>query len=125
MHEETEIRILKNRPFERIFKNNIARIIDFFIINEQFYFTTHEVSELSEIPLRTVQRTIPHLVQNNIIIENKSNSRNKSYKLNTHSKLVEILSMYSIFTVNTYIEEAIKQKDIDTLNTYNKLFVRG
>lgn len=124
MHEEAEIKILKNRPFERIFKNNIARIIDFFIINEQFYFTTHEISELSETPLRTVQRTISHLVQNNIIMENKSKSKNKSYKLNTHSKLVEILSMYSIFTVNTYIEEAIKQKDINTLNTYNKLFVR-
>ena len=107
MNENIELTFIKNRPLERIFRNSISRVIDFLIINQQFNFTTAEISRSSEIPLRTVQRIIPHLVQNKIVIENKYKDKIKNYELNRESKLVEILKLYSIETVNAFIEEAI------------------
>jgi len=119
--ENTELTLIKNRPLERIFRNNIARVIDFLIINQQFNFTTAEISKSSEIPLRTVQRIIPQLVQNKIVIENKYKGKIKNYELNRNSKLVEILSLYSIETVNAFIEEALDEKRTLSLISNSKL----
>ena len=79
--EEEKIANLKNRPLERIFQNNIARILDFFVYNQNFDFSTSEVSEISEVPLRTVQRIIPQLVKKESIKEVKSGKRNKTFGL--------------------------------------------
>jgi predicted transcriptional regulator len=105
MSKENEIYKIKNRPLERIFQNNIARIIDFFIINQNFNFSSSEISEISEVPLRTVQRIIPQLVEKEIIKEIKKN-RKRVYELNKHSELVEILNEYSISTMNSFIKDA-------------------
>ena len=105
MSKENEIDKIKNRPLERIFQNNIARIIDFFIINQNFNFSSSEISEISEVPLRTVQRIIPQLVEKEIINENKKNKK-RVYELNKHSELVEILNEYSISTMNSFIKDA-------------------
>jgi DNA-binding IscR family transcriptional regulator len=121
MDENIESTLIKNRPLERIFRNNIARVIDFLIINQQFNFTTAEISKSSQIPLRTVQRIIPQLVQNKIVIENKCQGKIKNYELNRNSKLVEILRLYSIETVNTFIEEAIDENKTRVLISNSKL----
>ena len=121
MDENIESTFIKNRPLERIFRNNIARVIDFLIINQQFNFTTAEISKSSEIPLRTVQRIIPQLVQNKIVIENKYKGKIKNYELNRNSKLVEILKLYSIETVNAFIEEAIDENRTRALISNSKL----
>jgi DNA-binding IscR family transcriptional regulator len=121
MDENIESTLIKNRPLERIFRNNIARVIDFLIINQQFNFTTAEISKSSQIPLRTVQRIIPQLVQNKIVIENKYQGKIKNYELNRNSKLVEILRLYSIETVNTFIEEAIDENKTRALISNSKL----
>jgi predicted transcriptional regulator len=121
MNENIESTLVKNRPLERIFRNNIARVIDFLIINQQFNFTTAEISRSSEIPLRTVQRIIPQLVQNKIVIENKYKDKIKNYELNKESKLVEILRLYSIETVNEFIEEAIEGNRTRALVSNSKL----
>ena len=121
MDENTELTLIKNRPLERIFRNNIARVIDFLIINQQFNFTTAEISKSSEIPLRTVQRIIPQLVQNKIVTENKYKGKIKNYELNRNSKLVEILRLYSIETVNAFIDEALDEKRTLALISNSKL----
>ena len=121
MDENIELTVIKNRPLERIFRNNIARVIDFLIINQQFSFTTVEISKSSEIPLRTVQRIIPQLVQNKIVVENKYKGKIKNYELNRNSKLVEILRLYSIETVNAFIEEAIDENRNRALISNSKL----
>ena len=121
MDENIELTLIKNRPLERIFRNNIARVIDFLIINQQFNFTTAEISKSSEISLRTVQRIIPQLVQNKIVIENKYKGKIKNYELNRNSKLVEILRLYSIETVNVFIEEAMDEKRTRALISNSKL----
>ncbi len=120
MEKESEIIHLKNRPLERIFQNNIARILDFFIINQNFSFSTIEISEISDIPLRTVQRIIPQLVEKEIIKETKLNKKNKTYKLNKYSELVEVLNKYSIVTMNSFIKHAtIEQKNKNLVELNN------
>ncbi len=119
MDKENEISHIKNRPLERIFQNNISRILDFFIFNQNFNFSTTEISELGDIPLRTVQRILPQLVEKEIIKEIKINKRNKTYELNKNSELVEILDKYSIVTINSFIKDTLieeKNKNIINLN---------
>ena len=106
---EIETLDLKNRPLERIFQNNIARIIDFFIINQNFNFSTVEISDLSDVPLRTIQRIIPQLVEKKIIKEVKRGKKSKGYELNKDSELAEILNKYAISTMNSFINEEIRQ----------------
>ncbi len=105
MSKENEIYKIKNRPLERIFQNNIARILDFFIINQNFNFSSTEISEISEVPLRSVQRIIPQLVEKEIINEIKINKK-RVYELNKYSELVEILNEYSVITMNSFIKDA-------------------
>jgi hypothetical protein len=120
---ENETLDLKNRPLERIFQNNIARIIDFFIINQNFNFSTVEISELSDVPLRTIQRIIPQLVEKEIIKEVKKSKKNKAYELNKDSELAEILNKYAISTMNSFINDEIRQgknKNVIELKLENK-----
>lgn len=119
MNKENEISHLKNRPLERIFQNNIARILDFFIINQNFDFSTIEISEISDVPLRTVQRIIPQLVEKEIIKETKLNKKNKTYKLNKYSELVEVLNKYSIVTMNSFIKFATIEEENKNLVKLN------
>jgi hypothetical protein len=119
MNKENEISHLKNRPLERIFQNNIARILDFFIINQNFDFSTIEISEISDVPLRTVQRIIPQLVEKEIIKETKLNKKNKTYKLNKYSELVEALNKYSIVTMNSFIKYATIEEENKNLVKLN------
>jgi hypothetical protein len=119
MNKENEISHLKNRPLERIFQNNIARILDFFIINQNFDFSTIEISEISDVPLRTVQRIIPQLVEKEIIKETKLNKKNKTYKLNKYSELVEVLNKYTIVTMNSFIKYATIEEENKNLVKLN------
>lgn len=121
MHMENETFDLKNRPLERIFQNNIARIIDFFIINQNFSFSTAEISELGDIPLRTIQRILPQLVEKEIIKEVKRSKKNKAYELNKNSELAEILNNYAISTMNSFINDGIRQGRNKNLIELNKL----
>lgn len=121
MEDDAHPDVLKNRPLERIFRNNISRIVDFFIINQQFKFTSKEISKLSDTPLRSVQRILPHLVKNKIVIENKHKGRIKSYEINHNFKLVEILRLYSIETINLFVDEAIEKGKENTLVISDKM----
>jgi DNA-binding IscR family transcriptional regulator len=121
MEDNANPDVVKNRPLERIFRNNIARIIDFLIINQQFKFTSKEISKLSDTPLRSVQRILPQLVKNKIIIENKYKGKIKNYEVNRDFKLVEILSLYSIETVNMFVDEALETRKENTLVINSKL----
>jgi hypothetical protein len=118
---EKGIEFTKNRPLERIFRNNIARMIDFFIINQQFQFTSREISDLTEMPLRSVQRILPQLIQTKIVKANRRNARILNYELNKNFRLVEILSLYSIETVNIFIDEAIEKNNNEILEVNSKL----
>lgn len=121
MSEEIQKHELKNRPLERVFKNNIARLLDFFIINQDLVFSTNEISTISNIPLRTVQRLIPHLIEKNLIKEIITRSKkNKKYSLNKESNLVLVLNDYILATINEFISEGTTEQSKIHLLSENK-----
>jgi DNA-binding transcriptional regulator YhcF (GntR family) len=105
-----EISYNKNRPLESIFQNTSARILDFLILNRKFDYSAPEMSKITQIPLRTIQRVLPHLVEKEIIKETGKIGNTKMYMLNTNSELTELLRQYVITTINMNIDDARKQQ---------------
>jgi predicted HTH transcriptional regulator len=105
-----EISYNKNRPLESIFQNTSARILDFLILNRKFDYSAPEMSKITQIPLRTIQRVLPHLVKKELIKETGKIGNTKMYMLNTNSELTELLRQYVITTINMNIDEPRKQQ---------------
>jgi predicted HTH transcriptional regulator len=105
-----EISYNKNRPLESIFQNTSARILDFLILNRKFDYSAPEMSKITQIPLRTIQRVLPHLVEKELIKETGKIGNTKMYMLNTNSELTELLRQYVITTINMNIDNTRKQQ---------------
>jgi len=111
-----EISYNKNRPLESIFQNTAARILDFLILNQKFDYSAPEMSKITQIPLRTIQRVIPHLVEKELIKETGKIGNTRMYMLNTKSELSELLRQYVVATINMNIDNARKQQQQHTSN---------
>lgn len=111
-----EISYNKNRPLESIFQNTAARILDFLILNQKFDYSAPEISKITQIPLRTIQRVLPHLVEKELIKETGKIGNTRMYMLNTKSELTELLRQYVIATINMNIDNARKQQQQHTSN---------
>jgi DNA-binding transcriptional regulator YhcF (GntR family) len=105
-----EISYNKNRPLESIFQNTAARILDFLILNQKFDYSAPEMSKITQIPLRTIQRVLPHLVEKELIKETGKIGNTRMYMLNTKSELTELLRQYVIATINTNIDNARRKQ---------------
>ena len=111
-----EISYNKNRPLESIFQNTAARILDFLILNQKFDYSASEMSKITQIPLRTIQRVLPHLVEKDLIKETGKIGNTRMYMLNTKSELTELLRQYVVATINMNIDNARKQQQQHTPN---------
>jgi hypothetical protein len=111
-----EISYNKNRPLESIFQNTAARILDFLILNQKFDYSAPEMSNITQIPLRTIQRVLPHLVEKDLIKETGKIGNTRMYMLNTKSELTELLRQYVVATINMNIDNARKQQQQHTPN---------
>ena len=109
-----EISYNKNRPLESIFQNTAARILDFLILNQKFDYSAPEMSKITQIPLRTIQRVLPHLVEKDLIKETGKIGNTRMYTLNTKSELTELLRQYVVATINMNIDNARKQQQQHT-----------
>jgi len=105
-----EISYNKNRPLESIFQNTAARILDFLILNQKFDYSAPEMSKITQIPLRTIQRVLPHLVEKELIKETGKIGNTRMYMLNTDSELAKLLRQFILATINLEIDNALKQK---------------
>jgi hypothetical protein len=104
-----EVSYNSNRPLESIFRNSTSRILDFLILNPQFDYSATEMSKITKVPPRTIQRVLPHLVAKNLVNETGRVGNTKMYILNTQSKLAEVLRRYVQTTINVNIDSARKQ----------------
>jgi DNA-binding transcriptional regulator YhcF (GntR family) len=111
-----EISYNRNRPLESIFQNTAARILDFLILNQKFDYSAPEMSKITQIPLRTIQRVLPHLVEKDLIKETGKIGNTRMYMLNTKSELTELLRQYVVATINMNIDNARKQQQQHTPN---------
>jgi DNA-binding transcriptional regulator YhcF (GntR family) len=104
-----EITYNKSRPLESIFQNTTARVLDFLILNQKFDYSAAEMSKITQIPLRTIQRVLPHLVEKEMIKETGKIGNTRMYMFNTHSELTDLLKQYVLATINKNIDKARKQ----------------
>ena len=105
-----EVLYNKNTPLESVFRNAIARILDFMIVNQRFDYSPAEVSKLTGIPLRTVQRAIPHLVNKGLIKENRPIGNTTMYILNSDHPLTKVLKQYLQTAIDLDIEATARHK---------------
>jgi len=105
-----EVLYNRQRPLEAIFQNTTARILDFLVLNQKFDYSASEISKTTKIPLRTLQRVLPHLVRKEIVKETGRIGNTRMYMLNTESELAKLLRQFILATINIEIDNALKQK---------------
>lgn len=99
----------RNRPLEKIFQNATSRILDFLILNKNFDYSATEISKITQIPLRTVQRVLPLLVEKELVKESGKIGNTRMYIIHSKSRLAELLGQFISATINIHIENAQKQ----------------
>jgi DNA-binding transcriptional regulator YhcF (GntR family) len=104
-----EVSYSSNRPLESIFRNSISRILDFLILNSKFDYSASEMSKITKVPPRTIQRVLPHLVAAELVKETGKIGNTKMYILNTQSELAEVLRRYVQTALNLNIDNVRNQ----------------
>jgi predicted AAA+ superfamily ATPase len=99
----------RNRPLEKVFQNATSRILDFLILNQNFDYSATEISKITQIPLRTVQRVLPLLVEKELVKESGKIGNTRMYIIHSKSRLAELLGQFISATINIHIENAQKQ----------------
>jgi hypothetical protein len=92
------------RPLEDIFGNAVAKVLDFLIINEPFDYSLDEISRLVHIPIDTLRKMIPGMVEKGLLEETGKKRESKGYKVNEKSKLARSLSQFVLTKINDDIE---------------------
>jgi len=96
-------------PLTRLFNTSTAKVLDFLLTNEGLSYTEDEISELTLIPTRTLQRSIQTLLNENIIKRERKNGRTFYYTANLTSPRVSGLLSYINSTLIYNLEQAIKK----------------
>lgn len=81
-------------PLERIFDISSAKVLDFLLLNQKFDYSESDISNLANIPPRTLQRILPNLINENIIIRTRKSSKSFMYQVNLESKRTSALLEY-------------------------------
>lgn len=81
-------------PLERIFDISSAKVLDFLLLNQKFDYSESDISNLANIPPRTLQRILPNLINENIIIRTRKSSKSFMYQANLESKRTSALLEY-------------------------------
>jgi predicted transcriptional regulator len=92
------------RPLEDIFGNTVARVLDFLIIHEPFDYSLLEISQIANIPVSTLQKSIPLLVEKGLVEERGKGENTRLFALNLKSDVSLSLRQYVQAKINYDIE---------------------
>jgi len=108
--DRQEVEYNRDTPLEGIFRNSVARILDFLILNQDFDYSPAEMSRITGIPLRTVQRAVAHLVSKDLIKENRPIGNTTMYILNLKSPMALALRDCIRTAINQNVDRLIQAK---------------
>ena len=97
-------------PLTRLFPTANAKVLDFLLTNEGLHYTEDEISELTTIPPRTLQRSIQSLLSEKVIKREKKNGRTFYYTANLSAPRVSSLLSYINSTMMASLDEALQEK---------------
>ncbi len=109
-HSAEELDFSRNRPLEKVFGNCNARVLDFFVLNRGLDYSASEISNITHIPLRSIQRSLPHLVKCKLIKEVNKVGNSRMYLLDESSELARLLTQYVDTSLNAEIRNARKSE---------------
>jgi len=95
-------------PLKRIFNNAAAKVLDFLVLNQKFDYTESDLSRLSGVPSRTLQRALPCLLDENLVVITRKSGRCNMYTANLESKRLLALQDY----VKATIEDNLVSQEI-------------
>ena len=115
MHLEQKIekqKTIKNekeapRPFERIFHNAPAKLLDFFILSKEYDYTEAEIARRTGLTPKTVSRELEILVNENIVKLTRKIGRSNMYTLD-EAENVKGLIQYMDNTIKIAYESLSK-----------------
>jgi hypothetical protein len=105
----------KNRPLEKVFGNCNARVLDFFVINRGLDYTAAEISTITHLPIKSIQKALLHIMKCGLIKELKVGN-SSMYVLDESSELALVLTQY----VDTSLNAEIKNANISFPIEYSK-----
>lgn len=96
-------------------KNPEIKIIDFFLLHEDYAYTKKEIAECSGISRASVYAKLPKLLKDGILIETKKIGKISLYKINLQNETVAKIRelYYQIASIKAEREER-KAKEIQT-----------
>ena len=97
-------------PLTRLFPTVNAKVLDFLLTNEGLHYTEDEISELTTIPPRTLQRSLQSLLFEKVIKREKRNGRTFYYTANLSAPRVSSLLSYINSTMMANLDEALQEK---------------
>jgi len=97
-------------PLTRLFPTANAKVLDFLLTNEGLHYTEDEISELTTIPSRTLQRSIQSLLSEKVIKREKRNGRTYYYTANLSAPRVSSLLSYINSTMMENLDNALQKK---------------
>lgn len=103
--EETQL------PLTRLFNTANAKVLDFLLTNEGLEYTENEISELTTVPDRTLQRSIQSLLGEHVIKRNKKSGRVYYYTANLSDPRVSGLLSYINSTLMSNLELAMRKNN--------------
>jgi len=95
-------------PLTRVFRNPSSKILDFLILNKKFDYSEAEISIQAVVPSRTLQRVLPCLVDEKLVVKTRRSGRTNMYVANLDSKRLLALQDY----VKATIEENLKNPEV-------------
>ena len=81
-------------PLTRLFRSPSAKVLDFLFLNRDFDYSESDISQLSGVPARTLQRVLPILKEEKLIKKTRTSSRSTMYTANLDSGVGESLFQY-------------------------------
>jgi hypothetical protein len=91
------------RPLEDIFGNTVARVLDFFIINEPFDYSLAEISQITNTQLNATEKIIPSLVEKGLLKEKGKKGEAATFALNINHGLTVSLKQCVLARINSEI----------------------
>ena len=79
----------------------VTRLLDFLITGRDFDYTLTDLSTKAGISWTTLNRILPNLLKNSMIIETRKIGRIRLYKINTKNEIVrKIIEIYQLSLLN-------------------------
>ncbi len=105
----------KNRPLEQVFHSAASRIVDFFVLNEEYDYSEADIAKKTDLSYKTVSREVSALLQMELIRITRKSGRSDMYKLNRDARGVRGLQLFVSDILDKRLEAFAKIED--TSNT--------